>query len=106
MAPHVRVADDCVRLHTAPDYRLIGAPFLAYGLVSAGALIRSPRLTLRSDVSYGTYIYAFPVQQLLASTSLAHLAVVLFAALAASITLVIATLSWFFVEEPALRRKH
>lgn len=88
-----------------PDYRLVGAPFLAYALVAAGAMIRRPLLHLHNDISYGTYIYAFPIQQLMVVGGLASLGVAAFALVATLLTIVPATLSWFLVEKPAMRRK-
>lgn len=88
-----------------PDYRLVGAPFLAYALVTAGALIRVPRLHLGNDISYGLYIYAFPVQQLLIVAGLGALVWWRFAALAGVIAAVLAALSWFVVEKPAMKLK-
>ena len=58
----------------------------------------------RVDVSYGVYIYAFPVQQAVTALCLARgwsLAVCLLLSLAA--VLVLAALSWFAVEQPAMR---
>lgn len=54
------------------------------------------------DVSYGLYIYAFPVQQLLVALGAQHwgFGPALAAALVASFTL--AALSWHLVEQPAL----
>jgi peptidoglycan/LPS O-acetylase OafA/YrhL len=55
------------------------------------------------DYSYGTYVYAFPIQQMLASfgivTPLANMA------LALPLTLTCAVLSWHLVEGPAMRLK-
>ena len=88
-----------------PDYRLLAAPFLAYAVVVTGALLRHPRWRLRDDISYGTYIYAFPVQQLLAVVGAATLPVGAFALLSTLLTLPVAAASWFLVEKPALRLK-
>ena len=87
------------------DYRLLAAPFLAYAVITTGALVRTPRLALRNDLSYGTYIYAFPIQQLMVIAGLKELSISLFALLAAACTLVLAAASWFLVERPALRWK-
>jgi peptidoglycan/LPS O-acetylase OafA/YrhL len=55
------------------------------------------------DYSYGTYVYAFPIQQMLASfgvvTPLANMA------LALPLTLICAVVSWHLVEGPAMRLK-
>ncbi|MFE4951225.1 acyltransferase family protein [Leifsonia sp. NPDC056665] len=86
-----------------PDYRLAAALPLAYLLIAAGALLRIRALRLRNDISYGTYIYAFPVQQVLASAGLYRLGVPLFASIAIPLTLLVAAASWFGVEKPAMR---
>ncbi|WP_223690779.1 acyltransferase family protein [Leifsonia poae] len=88
-----------------PDYRLVAALPLAYLLIAGGALVKIPGLRLRNDVSYGTYIYAFPLQQVLASAGLAALGVPVFAAVATILTLGVATLSWHLIEKRALRWK-
>lgn len=51
------------------------------------------------DYSYGTYVYAFPVQQLVAGWGVT--APLLNMALAFPLTLVLAVLSWRFIEKPA-----
>ena len=77
---------------------------LAYLLVWLGArapaLIR--RIGARNDVSYGTYLYAFPVQQLLVVAGLTRLPVSAFAAASIVATLPLAAASWFLVERPAM----
>ncbi len=88
-----------------PNYRVIAAFPLAYALVVSGALLHHPRLRLRTDLSYGVYIYAFPLQQLLIICGLAFLAPPLFAILAAAVTLPLAALSWFLIEKPAMSLK-
>ena len=45
-----------------PDYRVVAAIPLAYAVIVSGALLKKQRLRLRTDLSYGTYIYAYPVQ--------------------------------------------
>ena len=87
------------------DYRIVGSFFLAYGLISLGSFVTSPRLQLRNDISYGVYIYAFPVQQLVALIFAAHLSVVFMAMVALPLTIILALLSWFWIEKPALRLK-
>lgn len=58
----------------------------------------------KGDLSYGVYIYAFPVQQLL---SLVHINrnFFIYFGLSLLVTLVLAVLSWNWVEKPALRLK-
>jgi peptidoglycan/LPS O-acetylase OafA/YrhL len=83
-----------------PDYRLVGAIPLAYAVIASGALIRNQRLRLRTDLSYGVYIYAFPIQQVLVMGGLGGVDVFVFAIIAAIATLPVAALSWFLVEKP------
>lgn len=77
---------------------------IAYVILWAGAVLPSPRLVQRHDVSYGVYIYAWPTQQLLALAGAHHLGLWVYDLLAAVLCLVPATLSWVLVERPVLRR--
>lgn len=86
-----------------PDYRLAGALPVAYLVLCVGALLTSPRLRLRNDISYGTYIYAFPAQQVLAIWGAWELGVAVFALLSVAATIPLAAASWFVVEKPAMR---
>lgn len=88
-----------------PDYRVVGGLPLAYAVVVSGALLKNKRLRLRTDVSYGVYIYAFPMQQLLAVCGLWRLNPFAFFAISAAATLVPAALSWFLIEKRALALK-
>jgi peptidoglycan/LPS O-acetylase OafA/YrhL len=89
-----------------PNYRMVAAIPLAYAVIVSGALIHSRRLRLRTDLSYGVYIYASPMQQVLAMNGLIWLTPLAFAALSAAVTLPLAALSWFLVEKPAQALKH
>ncbi|MEB4208072.1 acyltransferase [Mycobacterium sp. 94-17] len=88
-----------------PNYRLVAAIPLAYAIIVSGALIRNKHLRLRTDLSYGVYIYAWPMQQLLIICGLVVLNPVAFAIVAAIATLPLAALSWFAVEKPAMALK-
>ncbi len=88
-----------------PDYRLIAALPLAYLMISAGALIKHERLHIRNDLSYGTYIYAFPLQQLLAMAGGTDLPLIVFMTASVALTLPLAAVSWFWIERPLLRLK-
>jgi peptidoglycan/LPS O-acetylase OafA/YrhL len=84
------------------------ATFGAYALIASAFLAARwfKDLTASGDLSYGVYIYAFPVQQALVpislETSIPWLTNVL---LATPVTFLLAALSWRFVERPALNLK-
>jgi peptidoglycan/LPS O-acetylase OafA/YrhL len=64
------------------------------------------RLMWRHDISYGVYIYAWPVQSLLAMAGLASLGFLPYFGAVVALTVVAAVLSAVLVEEPALRLRH
>jgi peptidoglycan/LPS O-acetylase OafA/YrhL len=72
----------------------------------SGSLVHNKRLRLRTDLSYGVYIYAFPMQQLLIVCGLRVLKPLVFFPVATIATLPLAALSWFLVEKPALSLKN
>ncbi len=86
----------------------MSAPFLAYGLLWLATVIPQPRWIAKNDVSYGFYIYAWPVQQLLALTGLGvgggPIAFIIYNAVAVIVTFGLAWLSWVGVERPAMTR--
>lgn len=88
-----------------PNYRLVAAVPLAYAVIVSGALIHNKRLRLRTDLSYGMYIYAFPIQQLLVICGLVKLNPVLFFVVSTLATVPLAALSWFLVEKRAMSLK-
>lgn len=85
-----------------PDYRLVAALPVSYVVLGVGILLRHPRLRLDNDISYGMYIYGFPVEQLIASTVLVNLPFLIFSAIAVLLAAPLAWGSWIFVERPAL----
>ncbi|PND54899.1 acyltransferase [Mycobacterium sp. ENV421] len=88
-----------------PNYRLLAAIPLAYAVIVTGALIKNKRLRLRTDFSYGVYVYAWPIQQLLVMSGLAFLNPIVFAMVATAVTVPLAAVSWFLVEKPAVSLK-
>jgi peptidoglycan/LPS O-acetylase OafA/YrhL len=88
-----------------PDYRAIGAIPLAYAVIASGALIHNKRMNLRTDLSYGTYVYACPIQQVLVIAGLGSRNPLVFAIIATVATLPFAAMSWFLIEKPAMRLK-
>jgi len=82
-----------------------------YAAIAYAALVFAyhPRLRVRAylklgDYSYGTYVLAFPIQQLLVWRLGIREPLTLFV-LALVATVALAVLSWHFVEAPALARK-
>jgi len=88
-----------------PNYRVVAAIPLAYAVIVSGALIRNKRFRLRTDLSYGVYIYAWPMQQMLVICGLGFLSPIVFTIVAAIATVPLAALSWFLVEKRALSLK-
>ncbi len=89
--------------HLAIVAYLLSMPFLILNLAYAPG-----RMALRfnsfGDFSYGVYIYAYPIQQTLASLK-PDLSFGGLTLISAVLTLGIAVLSWRFVEKPFLARK-
>ena len=83
---------------------LYGQLPLAVLLLGLGAS-PSRNWTTRTDLSYGVYIYAYPVQQLLVLLGTASWGVAVNSLLVVLLTLPLALLSWTLVEKPALRAK-
>lgn len=80
------------------------APFaLAYVAIWAGTLARA---SWRHDVSYGVYIYGWPIQQLLTMAGFSALGLAPYLALSFVPIALVAYASARLVEEPALRLRH
>jgi peptidoglycan/LPS O-acetylase OafA/YrhL len=80
-------------------------PAILYFVFWFAYVPRLPALPRSVDLSYGTYLWAFPVQQTVVATTGVRHPLVLFA-IVVPIVLMIAALSWHFVEQPALRFKN
>jgi len=97
----------CSLVPSHPTQGVMLAFAVPYATVAIAAA--PPRLlagTVTNDLSYGIYVYAYPVQQLFSEWSSAQnagWAAALILSLCA--TLALAALSWRWVEEPALRLK-
>ncbi|WP_091415588.1 acyltransferase [Arthrobacter sp. OV608] len=81
----------------------LAAPLIAYGLLWVSSVLPSPRLIRVHDVSYGFYIYAWPVQQLLALYGVHNRGMALYILSSGAGTLVLALASWLLVERPVMR---
>ena len=78
---------------------------LTYLLLYLGSSL-SVRVGASNDISYGTYIYAFPVQQTLAVAGGHSLGYLGFVATSALLTAPLALLSWHRVERPAMALRY
>jgi peptidoglycan/LPS O-acetylase OafA/YrhL len=85
---------------------LVGVPALAYALLWASWRLPLRHFDARFDLSYGLYIYAFPVQQLLAMLGSRRLPTLVDFVLVLAITSALAVVSAVVVEQPALRLNH
>lgn len=84
------------------------ALFVGYGAIYVASIDLGPlrQLANRYDLSYGTYVYGFPVTQTLLALE-PTLGVGSLIALTIVVVLPISLLSWIFVERPALaQREH
>jgi peptidoglycan/LPS O-acetylase OafA/YrhL len=88
-------------------FRLIWPVFGSYAVIWL-ALSESapvPRLAKYGDFSYGIYIFAFPIQQIVAQELADRGTWFLNVLISAPITLVLAVASWFMIERPSLALK-
>jgi peptidoglycan/LPS O-acetylase OafA/YrhL len=85
----------------------VAAGMLALPYLMAMFAYRTPRslrrLAARGDISYGVYIYAFPVQQSIVAT-LGTISPFFVTLIAIPIVGALALVSWRFIEQPFLRR--
>lgn len=93
--------------HLRPDlvYLLVAPPAVAYLVLLLGASPRLTRVGARRDLSYGLYVYAWPVQVLLLLVGAQLWPLVGYLAVSLAVSLVLAWASWTFVESPALSLK-
>ena len=96
-------------LLASATYATVG--FREVGLIAYGALVvaiaTAPVLTRighRVDLSYGVYLYGWPVGQVLTSASVSSPVIFVAAELAGCLTLALA--SWYLIEAPAQRWSH
>jgi len=93
----------------APGYSLTStdlvAPVLGYILLWLGIHLPFQRIGARNDYSYGVYIYAFPVAQLLAMWGVYRWGYVAYTSCTLALTIPLAVASWWLVEKRALALK-
>ena len=89
-----------------PLYKALLFAFESYGVIwlALAPGLSHPALEPHADLSYGTYLYGWPVQQTLVHLFPGAAALSLLAP-AVAISLIVAALSWYLVEKPALSLK-
>ncbi|MEO8261761.1 MAG: acyltransferase [Pseudolysinimonas sp.] len=92
-------------LLAAQVFDVFGGPFFAVALLWLGVVLPLQKVGHTNDISYGMYIYAYPLQLVLAVLVGTALHPVLFAVISVAITIPFAAASWFLVEKPAMRLK-
>lgn len=85
-----------------PDWGAqLTAPLFTYALLWVASALPSPDLAKTHDLSYGVYVYAWPVTQMLVLLGVARLGWGPLVVVTTVATLVLASLSWLLVERPA-----
>ncbi|QRZ61199.1 acyltransferase [Rothia sp. ZJ932] len=85
-------------------YIYLSKLFIAYSVLQLGAIVKTD-FASKIDISYGVYIYAWPVQQMLIFFGSANWGVVINIFLTLILTIPIAWISWRYIEKPCLRSK-
>jgi peptidoglycan/LPS O-acetylase OafA/YrhL len=80
-------------------------PLVAYPVIWLGIHLPLQKIGSKNDYSYGIYIYAWPVTQLLAIAGVQKLGYVPFLLVSVLATAPVAVASWWFVEKQALSLK-
>lgn len=77
-------------------------PLLVVATIGVGLALP---LRWRTDASYGVYIYAYPITQLLVAAGLTRIGLAPFMALTIALVIPVAFVSWRLIEAPSLRLK-
>nr|WSX51227.1 acyltransferase [Streptomyces sp. NBC_00974] len=87
---------------------VFGYPTFAYLLIWLAVRLPKPfqKIGRKRDFSYGIYIYGFTVEQSLAMLGYAKYGKPVFLLLAMAGTVVLAALSWYLIESPAMKLKN
>lgn len=81
----------------------IAAPLIGYALLYLSTVIPQPAWVARNDVSYGFYIYAWPVQQLVVIVGGAALGMGVYLVITTVVTFLLGWASWMLVERHFIR---
>jgi len=103
---HVAIAflTFCLGMGAGLDLTLLSFP-LTYSLLFLIYFESTPyfKLTSKIDISYGMYLFAFPIQQILALMDFQRFGIIIFIIASIVLTLPIAILSLFLIEKPCIR---
>jgi peptidoglycan/LPS O-acetylase OafA/YrhL len=86
-------------------FDIVGGPAFAVLLLWLGVVLPLRKVGKVNDISYGMYVYGYPLQLVLAVIAGTALHPVVFAAISVLITIPFAAASWFAIEKPAMRLK-
>lgn len=78
---------------------------MCYILLFISVKLKSPKWIQENDISYGMYIYAWPIQVVVACfwniNSIPH-NIIIYIIVCMILTVILATISWFLIEKPIL----
>ena len=94
-----------VGLVVVQRFDVFGGPFFAVLLLWLGIVLPLHKVGARNDISYGMYIYGYPLQLLLAIVVGSAMSSWAFALVSIVIAVPFAMASWFLIEKPAMRWK-
>lgn len=86
-------------------FQALGGLPVAYLMMYLGARLPLGGIGSRNDISYGMYIYAFPIQQVLAMTLPSSSPLWVFITLSVVCTVPLAWASWLLIERNAMKLK-
>jgi peptidoglycan/LPS O-acetylase OafA/YrhL len=88
-----------------PAFAAITIPCIAYLTLFAAMRLPIRNFDRRADLSYGLYIYAFAIAQLLAMYGLGSLGFTAYFIATLALALIFAAGSWYVIEKPCLQLK-
>ncbi len=80
---------------------------IIYIILYISVMLKSPKFIQENDISYGVYIYAWPVQTLIATILIVYgvnCNVWIYTIICFVVTCLFASLSWFLLEKPILKK--
>ncbi|MFW0109348.1 acyltransferase family protein [Rothia sp. P13129] len=83
---------------------LLLQPLFAYAILTLGVVLKTD-FAQKNDISYGLYIYGWPVQQVLLMVGFSTLSWPINALVTCVVAVALASVSWFLIERPALSLK-